>query len=131
MPRIERAVARPVRAPDYARDRNHLAFIRQLCCLACGRRGPCEAAHIRSGSNAGMGKKPRDSLAVPLCGACHAEQHNKWNGSEIDFWGRRMAEGVSDPIGVAAQLYRVSGSLERGHRAIAHARPGLPTAGML
>jgi len=131
MPRIERTVLRPVRAPDLRRNGDHLKFIRELPCLACGRRGPCEAAHIRAGSNAGMGKKPRDSLAVPLCATCHAEQHNKWNGSEIDFWGRRMAEGVSDPIGVAGQLFRVSGDVERGYRAIAHARPGLITAGML
>lgn len=31
-------------------------------------------AHIRSGSNAGMGRKPSDDLILPLCSGCHADQ---------------------------------------------------------
>jgi hypothetical protein len=39
-----------------------------------------------------------------------------------------MAQGISDPIGVAERLRRISGDTERGFAAIRHARPGLRTA---
>jgi len=39
-----------------------------------------------------------------------------------------MALGISDPIAVSGQLWRVTGDTAAGYRAIAHARPGLRTA---
>lgn len=47
---------------------------------------PIEAAHVRLGSGAGMGQKPDDFLAVPLCGGLdghHALQHRQ---GEETFW---------------------------------------------
>jgi hypothetical protein len=41
-----------------------------------------------------------------------------------------MMRGITDPWTVAERLYRISGDLELGYRAIQHARPGLLTAGM-
>ena len=49
-----------------------------------------QAAHVRMESGAGMGEKPDDWRAVPLCGNCHnGEQHTKLG--EPAFW-RRYAE---------------------------------------
>jgi hypothetical protein len=61
----------------------HLAFVRQLPCVACGRAAPSDAAHVRKGANGGVGVKPADRYAVPLCNACHALQHGV---GELSFW---------------------------------------------
>jgi hypothetical protein len=52
----------------------HLGFIRQLSCVACGKAAPSEAAHVRIGTDSGVGMKPGDRYAVPLCTTCHAKQ---------------------------------------------------------
>lgn len=44
---------------------------------------PIEAAHVRFGSGAGMGQKPCDFFAVPLCRDHHAQQHTVGEGT---FW---------------------------------------------
>lgn len=41
-----------------------------------------EAAHVRIGSGAGMGQKPDDWRAVPLCSWHHRAQHQ----GERTFW---------------------------------------------
>lgn len=41
-------------------------------CCACFAPGPCENAHVSSG---GMGRKADANRIVPLCHACHEEQH--------------------------------------------------------
>lgn len=48
---------------------------------------PSDPAHIRVGSNAGMGQKPDDSKAVPLCRICHSKQHQQ---GERTFWGKNL-----------------------------------------
>lgn len=45
--------------------------------------GATEVAHVRIGSGAGVGQKPHDFRAVPLCKKCHAEQHHI---GEKTFW---------------------------------------------
>ena len=67
----------------------HRAWIRQAQCLAlhysvgphC--RGRVQAAHIRTGTDGGMGKKPHDKWCVPLCALHHGEQHQV---GETRFW---------------------------------------------
>lgn len=44
---------------------------------------PIEAAHVRLGSGAGMGEKPSDWRAVPLCKEHHQLQHTQ---GERTFW---------------------------------------------
>lgn len=62
----------------------HLAFVRSFCCAVPGCQGvPVEAAHVRNGSDAGMGRKPSDYYAAPLCKGHHAQQHNT---GERSFW---------------------------------------------
>lgn len=41
-----------------------------VCC-----RGPVEAAHVRTGTDGGVGMKPSDRYALPLCADHHRRQH--------------------------------------------------------
>lgn len=127
--RIPRTFTKAKREPNPRRDDEHRRWIKTLPCLGCGARPPCDPAHLRFSTaneplHAGTGLKPPDHRVVPLCRRCHDHEE----AGKVTFWGARMAQGVSDPIGVAQRLYRISGDTERGYAAIAHARPGLPTA---
>lgn len=60
------------------RDRcpGHLNFVRGHECSVPGcKEMPIEAAHVRCGTDGGMGMKPSDCWAISLCSAHHAEQH--------------------------------------------------------
>lgn len=66
------------------RSQAHLSFVRTFHCAVPGCVGrPIEAAHVRFGSGAGMGEKPHDWRAVPLCKECHTRQHQQ---GERTFW---------------------------------------------
>ena len=58
------------------RSPSHCTFVRthECCVPGCGDR-PIEVAHVRRGSDAGMGRKPSDYFTVSLCRSHHAEQH--------------------------------------------------------
>lgn len=85
-----------------------LAFVRRKSCCVCGEPAPSQAAHIRFGNleigkrPTGIGEKPSDRWAVPLCADCHLNtpgaQHNI---GEKKFWARA---GI-DPFALAAKLY--------------------------
>jgi hypothetical protein len=64
----------------------HRRFIAGLNCCVCGR-SDVQCAHIRKGTNGGMGLKPTDNYTVPLCCGCHAEQGHF--GERI-FWGDNL-----------------------------------------
>lgn len=57
----------------------HCNFVRQHeCCVPGCTNRPIEVAHVRNGSDAGMGRKPSDFYTISLCGGLdghHAEQH--------------------------------------------------------
>jgi len=53
----------------------HLKFVREHACCACHSYDQIEAAHVRSGTDGGMGMKPGDYWVISLCRACHARQH--------------------------------------------------------
>lgn len=57
------------------RSTAHCDFVRSHACCACGSRAAIEVAHVRRGSDAGMGRKPSDFWAISLCHECHAAQH--------------------------------------------------------
>jgi hypothetical protein len=114
-PRIPREVRKPQRKPDPRRAANHLAFIRQLECIACGARPPSQAAHVRSGTDGGTGKRPSDRFALPLCGSCHMKQHRT---GELTFWG----ELNIDPIDISLKLWTVSANLNDGQRIVFRAQ---------
>lgn len=93
-------------------DNAHLAFIRRLPCVACGRSGPNDACHVRFGDaargkiNAGMQRKPDDCWTVPMDRACHERQHG---GNERAFY---EALGI-DALSLCEALYAVSGDEAR------------------
>ena len=89
------------------RDRKHLAWIRALPCLVCGRT-PCDPHHIRYGSNSGVGTKPGDDFTIPLCHTHHRELHDKGELRYLyDYGGYEKARTL------AKKLYEVTGDTER------------------
>jgi hypothetical protein len=114
-PRIPRTVARGKPKPNLRRRMQHLTFVRQLPCVACGKAAPSEAAHVRSGSDAGAGMKPSDRYSVSLCTDCHALQHQF---GEMTFWSTVRI----DPLNVAFRLWTVSGDVKAGERIVFRAR---------
>lgn len=77
----------------------HLAFVRSFCCAIPGCQGvPVEAAHVRNGSDAGMGRKPSDYYAAPLCKGHHAQQHNQGETTFWDTYQRASGQSVADLI---------------------------------
>ena len=110
-PRIPRTVTRNKPKPNLHRRGQHLAFVRQLPCVACGRAAPSEPAHVRTGTDGGVGMKPGDRYAVPLCTACHAKQHQI---GELSFWSALRI----DPLNVAFRLWIVSADLDAGERTV-------------
>ena len=112
MARIARTVPRGKRKPNLRRAAEHLEFVRALeVCMACGRRGRCQAMHIRNKTDGGVGLKPSDKFCVPGCLECHARQHRC---GEITFWGEK---GI-DPLDAASRLWTVSGDLAAGRRIV-------------
>jgi hypothetical protein len=114
-PRIPRPGARGKPKPNLRRRVQHLAFVRQLPCVTCGKAAPSDAAHVRTGTDGGLGKKPGDRYAVPLCTACHAKQHRV---GELTFWSALRI----DPLNVALRLWTVSADVEAGERIVFRAR---------
>jgi hypothetical protein len=72
-------------------DPDYLADVRQCPCLHCGME-PSEAAHVRMssaayGKTSGLGKKPADAWALPLCAEHHRLARNaQHNQGEQIFW---------------------------------------------
>ncbi|HVJ31608.1 MAG TPA: hypothetical protein VND94_00715 [Terriglobia bacterium] len=69
-----------VKTGDVIRCASHLAWLRTRQCAvarAAGHvcEGKIEAAHVRSGTDGGIGIKPSDIYALPLCAGGHREQH--------------------------------------------------------
>ena len=114
-PRIPRTVSRGKPKLDLRRRTQHLAFVRQLACVVCGKAAPSEAAHMRSGSDGGAGIKPSDRYSVSLCTDCHALQHQF---GELTFWSVLRL----DPLNVALRLWTISGDLKAGERIVFRAR---------
>ena len=64
----------------------HRAWVRRHhCCVPGCVELPIECAHVRTGTDGGVGLKPSDRWVVSLCKLHHAEQHQ--NG-EITFQER-------------------------------------------
>ena len=51
------------------------AFVRSHACCGCGSSTAIECAHVRDGTDGGMGIKPSDRWTVSLCRDCHTRQH--------------------------------------------------------
>jgi len=124
-PRITRNVPIGKRKPNDRLRPRHIAWIKTLPCIRCGRT-PCDAAHVRIGSTGGgTGLKPPDRFTVPLYSSnpaigyqgCHSEQHE----GEVTFW----AELGVDPVDIALRLWSVTGNDEQGRRTIERAQQAI------
>ena len=120
-PRIPRPVARGKPKPNLRRRVQHLAFVRQLPCVACGKAALSDAAHVRIGTDGGVGRKSSDRYAVPLCTTCHVKQHQV---GELAFWSALRI----DPLNVTLRLWTVSSDVEAGERTILRARQQIDLA---
>ena len=120
-PRIPRTAARCKPQPNLRKCVQHLVFVRQLPCVACGKAAPSEAAHVRTGTDGGTGMKPNDRYALPLCAACHGKQHRM---GELTFWSALRV----DPLNLATRLWTVSGDLKAGQRTVFRARQHIDLA---
>jgi hypothetical protein len=117
-PWVPRAVTRSKPKPDLRKRVQHLVFVRLLPCVACGKAAPSKAAHVRTGTDGGVGMKPGDRYAVPLCATCHAKQHRV---GELTFWSALRI----DPVNVALQLWTVSADVKAGERTVFRVRQGI------
>jgi len=102
-----------VRKAAAERDPDYLSLVRQCPCLSCGMEPCYEAAHVRMASAAfgkasGLGKKPPDRWALPLCPDHHrvlnVSQHHQ---DERFFWDTL---GIN-PLITAEKLYAQRGDL--------------------
>ncbi len=71
----------------------HTSWVRGFACCVCGSMTNIEAAHVRLGSNTGLGQKPDDWRTVPLCAGPHSNAdgqlgcHNRQHViGEATFW---------------------------------------------
>jgi len=113
--RIPRTATRRKGKLDPRRSWQHLALVRQLPCVVCGKAAPSAAAHVRSGSDGAAGLKPSDRYSLSLCSNCHALQHQF---GELTFWSAVRV----DPFNVAFRLWTVSGDIKAGERIVFRAR---------
>ena len=81
------------------RSQRHCGHIRQHACVICDASAPIEVAHLRLGTHTGMGQRPHDWSATPLCKSCHARQHVE---GEATFWAGK------DPHAIIEALIRTS-----------------------
>lgn len=86
------------------KDNRHLRFIASLPCCLSGHT-EVQAAHIRAGENAGMGRKPSDEMTVPLHYALHSTQHTM---NEAAFWNLH-GKTIQQVKQLAKALFVVSG----------------------
>jgi hypothetical protein len=119
---LTRIPKRPKRASRW-KSQAHLGHVRKHACVNCGSVVNIEAAHVRMGSGAGIGTKPDDWRAVPLCGGpqgCHAEQHRV---GEPSFWnlyeglnGHDVEEVIDELIRTSPRRREIEDTMkERGH----------------
>lgn len=87
------------RTSDRYTSQRHRNHVRGHACVVCDAEAPIEVAHVRLGTDGGMGKKPSDYFTVSLCKDCHARQHEI---GERTFWGER------DPLAICEALIRTS-----------------------
>lgn len=57
------------------RSPGHRAWVRGHACCGCGSETAIECAHVRVGTDGGVGMKPSDKWCISLCKECHATQH--------------------------------------------------------
>lgn len=93
LPRRRKAPSMKVRERPQVRLPAHLKWIRGHECAIAGKHdceGRIEAAHVRTGTDGGLGVKPSDWWTIPLCSAAHAEQHRIGEKAFEERYGIKM-----------------------------------------
>lgn len=95
-----------------ALDDDYLGLVRRCPCLSCDVDPAGVAAHVRmtrAGKDmAGLGVKPSDRYALPLCPACHTDSSTaQHNVGEPAFWS---ALGL-DPLVICERLHAAAPSI--------------------
>jgi hypothetical protein len=86
-------------------DEKYLEMIRELRCVICGSPRHVDAAHIRYADAAackpitGMGIRPDDKWALPICHSHHMQQHDR--GAERVWWKEKRL----NPIRICQELW--------------------------
>lgn len=106
---------RPSRNSTRVRDTRvclgHQKWVRGFACSSCGKDpgdpfNPIEAAHVRLGTNGGVGLKPSDRWIVSLCRDCHRKRPDSQHArGERTFWSKL---GITNPKGLAEEFARKS-----------------------
>jgi len=80
--RIRGPKAKRENAPPKVQRRSpaHCDFVRDHACVVCGSFDKIEVAHVRDGTDCGMGMKPADRWTISLCRPHHSEQHRIGEG---------------------------------------------------
>lgn len=69
-------IKKPAKSGGRWKSAAHCNFVRgHHCCVSGCTDLPIEVAHVRAGSDGGMGRKPSDFYTISLCRDHHAEQH--------------------------------------------------------
>lgn len=92
-----------VREPSQIRCAGHLKWVRGHVCAVKGVNGhvcegKIEAAHVRRGTDGGVGIKPSDTWTVPLCSGAHLYQHTVGEATferEARINMKEVAEGLA------------------------------------
>lgn len=85
---LPRRLEREVKPGQVKRVRSpgHLKWVRDHACCVPGCDGrPIEAAHVRTGTDGGIGLKTGDHWTISLCQKHHAQQHT---------WGEQSFESM-------------------------------------
>lgn len=73
---LPKRIPRPSKPDKRYRSPAHRTFVRSHACSACGSMIAIEVAHVRTGTDGGMGMKPGDYWTISLCKSCHGWQHS-------------------------------------------------------
>ena len=73
---LPQRIDRARKEPDPRTCAAHRAWVRRHhCCVPGCRQLPIECAHVRKGTDGGIGLKPSDRWVISLCSKHHREQH--------------------------------------------------------
>ena len=75
MPLPQRIKTKSDKADRGKRSPAHRAWVRGFACSACGSTEAIECAHVRNGTDGGIGLKPSDKWTISLCKTCHSMSH--------------------------------------------------------
>lgn len=90
---------KPAKQDARWRSQTHLRFVRGFQCAIPGCQGaPIEAAHVRILGGGGMGFKPADHDAAPLCSDHHRQQHTIGERTFWDTYAKASGQTVEQLI---------------------------------